>query len=169
MSRGACRRRSQVRFGDPQGPWRSKARAALDTAASLGIAETSAYKAYEGLYQWVFEGHFDRAETLLREAFLAGDDYGTIFYLRLLASSGIHDPLLPMFERLTVTEPYKGLHWELLAQELAFRGDLQGAAESRIKAMELLGLSSYFELGPLMSSTAGQLTIISPFFVLSSQ
>jgi DNA-binding winged helix-turn-helix (wHTH) protein/TolB-like protein/tetratricopeptide (TPR) repeat protein len=125
------------------GPWKSKIREALDTAARLGISNTASYKAHEGLYQWVLEGNLDSAERLLRDSFVAGDAYGRLYYARLLASSGIHEPPRKVLERLTVSEPHALLYWDILAQQRGYAGDYSGAIEALERALTLSGENFY--------------------------
>jgi DNA-binding winged helix-turn-helix (wHTH) protein/TolB-like protein len=135
---------------DPYGPWKSKAREALDAAAQLGISHTPPYQAHQGLYQWVFERNLDGAEQLLREAFVAGDSYGRIYYLRLIMSSGIHGPTCRLLKHLTMSEPQASLHWELLARCLGYSGDYASAIEALERTLTLTGEDDYFAIEHLV-------------------
>lgn len=126
-------------LNDPYGPWNEKARQSLDEAVRLGLEEAIPYKAHEGLYQWVFEGDLEAAEPLLRAAFIADDWYGRNYYARLISSSGIHEPLLRLYERLVVLEPHQPLHWDTLSIQRAALGDYTGAAEALERSLALTG------------------------------
>jgi TolB-like protein len=139
----------RISSAEDRAEWEPRARAALERARALGLADAPAFLKVEGYHLLRLDGDLDAAEQRFRRVAVSGNPSA---YLDLMMSSGLAKEAEPTWFALTQRVYWLPLVWFELAEMRAINGDLEGSYEASKRFEDMIPPDTYpTHLFPLFS------------------